>query len=84
VATFWRYQLLFTFGLALILNELIIVMFVVARSGAYSASCLAAAILVLVAASIFGLTTFFPKYRLFVMVMAGCSCLLDWCFWKEP
>ena len=66
------YQLLFTFGLALIIPELIILIW-----GPVGISHLPPPILR------GGLDlgfTFYPKYRLFVMVMAGLLILLTWLF----
>ncbi|MFN2645692.1 MAG: branched-chain amino acid ABC transporter permease [Burkholderiales bacterium] len=66
------YQLLFTFGLALILNELIIVIW-----GPVGISHLPPTILR--GGMDLGFT-FYPKYRLFVMVMAGLLVVLTWLF----
>jgi branched-chain amino acid transport system permease protein len=66
------YQLLFTFGLALILNELIIVIW-----GPVGISHLPPAIL---RGGIDLGFTFYPKYRLFVMVMAAVLIVLTWLF----
>src|SRR6476646_10404218 len=66
------YQLLFTFGLALILNELIIVIW-----GPVGISHLPPAIL---RGGVDLGFTFYPKYRLFVMVLAGLLVFLTWLF----
>lgn len=69
------YQLLFTFGLSLILSEGIIVVW-----GPIGFSQLPPSILR------GGLDlgfTFYPKYRLFVMVMAGVLVLLTWLFLEK-
>src|SRR3989440_5956013 len=69
------YQLLFTFGLALILNELIIVIW-----GPVGISHLPPALLR------GGLDlgfTFYPKYRLFVMAMAGLLVVATWLFLEK-
>ncbi len=66
------YQLLFTFGLALILNELIIVIW-----GPVGISHLPPAIL---RGGVDLGFTFYPKYRLFVMVMAAVLIVLTWLF----
>src|SRR3954467_8319771 len=69
------YQLLFTFGLALILNELIIVIW-----GPVGISHLPPPILR------GGLDlgfTFYPKYRLFVMLMAALLVILTWLFLEK-
>ena len=69
------YQLLFTFGLALILNELIIVIW-----GPVGISHLPPAIL---RGGIDLGFTFYPKYRLFVMVTAAVLILLTWLFLEK-
>src|SRR5687767_4483109 len=69
------YQLLFTFGLALILNELIILIW-----GPVGISHLPPAIL---RGGVDLGFTFYPKYRLFVMVMAGLLVLLTWLFLEK-
>ena len=69
------YQLLFTFGLALIVPEVIILIW-----GPVGISHLPPAALR------GGLDlgfTFYPKYRLFVMVMAGFLVLLTWLFFEK-
>ena len=66
------YQLLFTFGLALILNELIIVIW-----GPVGISHLPPAIL---RGGVDLGFTFYPKYRLFVMLMAAVLIVLTWLF----
>src|SRR6185312_780723 len=66
------YQLLFTFGLALILNELIIVIW-----GPVGISQLPPAIL---RGGVDLGFTFYPKYRLFVMVLAALLVILTWLF----
>ena len=66
------YQLLFTFGLALILNELIIVIW-----GPVGISHLPPALL---RGGVDLGFTFYPKYRLFVMVMAGLLVAATWLF----
>src|SRR3954465_3301723 len=66
------YQLLFTFGLALILNELIIVIW-----GPVGISHLPPAIL---RGGVDLGFTFYPKYRLFVMVLAAVLIVLTWLF----
>lgn len=69
------YQLLFTFGLALIVPEVIILIW-----GPVGISHLPPAILR------GGLDlgfTFYPKYRLFVMIMAGLLVLLTWLFLEK-
>src|SRR5467141_249921 len=66
------YQLLFTFGLALILNELIIVIW-----GPVGISHLPPAIL---RGGVDLGFTFYPKYRLFVMVLAGLLVVATWLF----
>lgn len=69
------YQLLFTFGLALILNELIIVIW-----GPVGISHLPPQILR--GGMDLGFT-FYPKYRLFVMAMAGALVVLTWLFLEK-
>src|SRR5436305_5682055 len=69
------YQLLFTFGLALILNELIIVIW-----GPVGISHLPPAIL---RGGVDLGFTFYPKYRLFVMVMAGLLVVATWLFLEK-
>jgi branched-chain amino acid transport system permease protein len=69
------YQLLFTFGLALILNELIIVVW-----GPVGISHLPPQIL---RGGVDLGFTFYPKYRLFVMVMAGLLVVLTWLFLEK-
>ena len=69
------YQLLFTFGLALILNELIILIW-----GPVGISHLPPAIL---RGGVDLGFTFYPKYRLFVMVMAGLLVLATWLFLEK-
>jgi branched-chain amino acid transport system permease protein len=69
------YQLLFTFGLALILNELIILIW-----GPVGISHLPPAML---RGGVDLGFTFYPKYRLFVMVMAGLLVLLTWLFLEK-
>jgi len=69
------YQLLFTFGLALILNELIIVIW-----GPVGISHLPPAIL---RGGVDLGFTFYPKYRLFVMVTAAALILLTWLFLEK-
>jgi branched-chain amino acid transport system permease protein len=69
------YQLLFTFGLALILNELIIVIW-----GPVGISHLPPAIL---RGGVDVGFTFYPKYRLFVMLMAGMLVILTWLFLEK-
>ena len=69
------YQLLFTFGLALILNEVIILIW-----GPVGISHLPPAIL---RGGVDLGFTFYPKYRLFVMVMAGFLVLLTWLFLEK-
>ncbi len=69
------YQLLFTFGLALILNELIIVIW-----GPVGISHLPPAIL---RGGVDLGFTFYPKYRLFVMVVAGLLVLATWLFLEK-
>ena len=66
------YQLLFTFGLALILNELIIVIW-----GPVGISHLPPAIL---RGGVDLGFTFYPKYRLFVMMLAGLLVVATWLF----
>ena len=66
------YQLLFTFGLALILNELIIVIW-----GPVGISHLPPAML---RGGVDLGFTFYPKYRLFVMVVAALLVVLTWLF----
>ena len=66
------YQLLFTFGLALILNELIIVLW-----GPVGISHLPPAVL---RGGVDLGFTFYPKYRLFVMAVAALLVLLTWLF----
>jgi branched-chain amino acid transport system permease protein len=66
------YQLLFTFGLALIINELIIVIW-----GPVGISHLPPQIL---RGGVDLGFTFYPKYRLFVMAMAGLLVLATWLF----
>jgi branched-chain amino acid transport system permease protein len=66
------YQLLFTFGLALILNELIIVIW-----GPVGISHLPPQVL---RGGVDLGFTFYPKYRLFVMVMAALLIFLTWLF----
>src|SRR5438067_4238483 len=66
------YQLLFTFGLALILNELIIVIW-----GPVGISHLPPAVL---RGGVDLGFTFYPKYRLFVMAVAGLLVVLTWLF----
>src|SRR5438132_5287675 len=66
------YQLLFTFGLALILNELIIVVW-----GPVGISHLPPALL---RGGVDLGFTFYPKYRLFVMAIAGLLVVLTWLF----
>src|SRR5258708_3171744 len=66
------YQLLFTFGLALILNELIIVIW-----GPVGISHLPPAIL---RGGVDLGFMFYPKYRLFVMVLAAVLIVLTWLF----
>ncbi|HSU77777.1 MAG TPA: branched-chain amino acid ABC transporter permease [Burkholderiales bacterium] len=66
------YQLLFTFGLALILNELIIVIW-----GPVGISHLPPAIL---RGGVDLGFTFYPKYRLFVMAVAALLVVLTWLF----
>jgi branched-chain amino acid transport system permease protein len=69
------YQLLFTFGLALILNELIIVVW-----GPVGISHLPPQIL---RGGVDLGFTFYPKYRLFVMFMAGLLVVLTWLFLEK-
>jgi branched-chain amino acid transport system permease protein len=69
------YQLLFTFGLALILNELIIVVW-----GPVGISHLPPQILR--GGMDLGFT-FYPKYRLFVMLMAGLLVVATWLFLEK-
>src|SRR5256886_2820391 len=69
------YQLLFTFGLALILNELIIVIW-----GPVGISHLPPAIL---RGGVDLGFTFYPKYRLFVMAMAGLLVVATWLFLEK-
>src|SRR3954466_287725 len=69
------YQLLLTFGLALILNELIIVIW-----GPVGISHLPPALL---RGGVDLGFTFYPKYRLFVMVMAGLLVVATWLFLKK-
>ncbi|HEY5900218.1 MAG TPA: branched-chain amino acid ABC transporter permease [Burkholderiales bacterium] len=69
------YQLLFTFGLALILNELIIVIW-----GPVGISHLPPQIL---RGGVDLGFTFYPKYRLFVMLMAGLLVFLTWLFLEK-
>ena len=69
------YQLLFTFGLALILNELIIVIW-----GPVGISHLPPQIL---RGGVDLGFTFYPKYRLFVMVMAGLLVVATWLFLEK-
>jgi branched-chain amino acid transport system permease protein len=69
------YQLLFTFGLALILNELIIVVW-----GPVGISHLPPQVL---RGGVDLGFTFYPKYRLFVMVMAGLLVVLTWLFLEK-
>src|SRR5258705_8635599 len=69
------YQLLFTFGLALILNELIIVIW-----GPVGISHLPPTLL---RGGVDLVFTFYPKYRLFVMVMAGLLVVAPWLFLEK-
>ncbi len=69
------YQLLFTFGLALILGEVIILVW-----GPVGISHLPPAIL---RGGVDLGFTFYPKYRLFVMVMAGLLVLATWLFLEK-
>src|SRR5436305_10998670 len=69
------YQLLFTFGLALILNELIIVIW-----GPVGISHLPPTIL---RGGVDLGFTFYPKYRLFVMVLAALLIVLTWLFLEK-
>ena len=69
------YQLLFTFGLALILNELIIVIW-----GPVGISHLPPQIL---RGGVDLGFTFYPKYRLFVMAMAGFLVMGTWLFLEK-
>src|SRR6476646_10963941 len=69
------YQLLFTFGLALILNELIILIW-----GPVGISHLPPALL---RGGVDLGFTFYPKYRLFVMVMAGLLVAATWLFLEK-
>jgi len=69
------YQLLFTFGLALILNELIIVIW-----GPVGISHLPPALL---RGGVDLGFTFYPKYRLFVMVLAGLLVVATWLFLEK-
>jgi branched-chain amino acid transport system permease protein len=69
------YQLLFTFGLALILNELIIVVW-----GPVGISHLPPQIL---RGGVDLGFTFYPKYRLFVMLMAGLLVVATWLFLEK-
>jgi len=69
------YQLLFTFGLALILNEMIIVIW-----GPVGISQLPPAIL---RGGVDLGFTFYPKYRLFVMAMAGLLVFATWLFLEK-
>jgi branched-chain amino acid transport system permease protein len=69
------YQLLFTFGLALILSEGIILVW-----GPVGFSYLPPPIL---RGGLDVGFTFYPKYRLFVMVMAGLLVLLTWLFLEK-
>src|SRR3989475_6764602 len=69
------YQLLFTFGLALILNELIIVIW-----GPVGISHLPPTIL---RGGVDLGFTFYPKYRLFVMAMAGLLVVATWLFLEK-
>lgn len=69
------YQLLFTFGLALILNELIIVIW-----GPVGISHLPPQVL---RGGVDLGFTFYPKYRLFVMLMAGVLVVLTWLFLEK-
>jgi branched-chain amino acid transport system permease protein len=69
------YQLLFTFGLALILNELIIVVW-----GPVGISHLPPQIL---RGGVDLGFTFYPKYRLFVMAMAGLLVVATWLFLEK-
>ena len=69
------YQLLFTFGLALILNELIIVIW-----GPVGISHLPPQAL---RGGVDLGFTFYPKYRLFVMVMAGFLVMGTWLFLEK-
>lgn len=69
------YQLLFTFGLALILNELIIVIW-----GPVGISHLPPQVL---RGGVDLGFTFYPKYRLFVMAMAGLLVFLTWLFLEK-
>ena len=69
------YQLLFTFGLALILNELIIVIW-----GPVGISHLPHSIL---RGGVDLGFTFYPKYRLFVIVMAAVLIVLTWLFLEK-
>jgi branched-chain amino acid transport system permease protein len=69
------YQLLFTFGLALILNELIIVIW-----GPVGISHLPPQIL---RGGVDLGFTFYPKYRLFVVLMAGVLVFMTWLFLEK-
>ena len=69
------YQLLFTFGLALILNELIIVVW-----GPVGISHLPPQLL---RGGVDLGFTFYPKYRLFVMLMAAILVFLTWLFLEK-
>jgi branched-chain amino acid transport system permease protein len=69
------YQLLFTFGLALILNELIIVVW-----GPVGISHLPPQLL---RGGVDLGFTFYPKYRLFVMLMAAVLVFLTWLFLEK-
>ena len=69
------YQLLFTFGLALIFGEVIILIW-----GPVGISHLPPAIL---RGGVDLGFTFYPKYRLFVMVMAGLLVLATWLFLEK-
>ena len=69
------YQLLFTFGLALILSEAIILVW-----GPVGISHLPPAIL---RGGVDLGFTFYPKYRLFVMVVAGLLVFLTWLFLEK-
>jgi branched-chain amino acid transport system permease protein len=69
------YQLLFTFGLALILGEVIILVW-----GPVGISHLPPALL---RGGVDLGFTFYPKYRLFVMVMAGLLVLATWLFLEK-
>jgi len=69
------YQLLFTFGLALILSESIILVWGPVGSSYLPPSLLRGGVDL-------GFT-FYPKYRLFVMVMAGLLVLATWLFLEK-